>query len=403
MALRELDFSEEKLNQWWKEVKDDFWGDLKRQTQGLVKQLLEGTLETDMVKYAGAGWHERTGKRKAYRNGYYTRDLLTEIGLIKDILVPRCRESGYRTRVFDRYERRQEKVNGTIREMFVAGVSTRRVGRVLGILLEGEVSAGTVSEIAKDLDKDVRSFHKRSLEDKYVYLFLDGVYLGVKGALRSKKRPVLVAYGITEDGHRELIDFRVASSESEAQWYAFLNELYKRGLLGEKLKLIITDGGGGLRSALEVVYPYVERQRCWAHKLRNVSNYLKKRDQKECINQARSIYEASTRREAVARFREWARKWSDVAPKAVKCLQKDLDELLSFLKFPEGHRKKIRTTNVIERCFREVRRRARTMSCFNDVSSCNRIVYAVFAYMNEKWESPRARLKGFESDSLKAA
>ena len=134
-----------------------------------------------------------------------------------------------------------------------------------------------------------------------------------------------------------------------------------------------------------------------------MSNYLRKKDQNECINKARSIYEASTRREAVARCKEWAGRWKGVAPKAVKCLEKDLDELLSFLKFPEEHRKKIRTTNVIERCFREVRRRARTMSCFNDVSSCNRIVYAVFAYMNEKWESPRARLKGFESDSLKAA
>jgi putative transposase len=403
MSEKELDFSEEKLNRWWKEVKDNFWDDMKVQTALLVKYLLEGTLKQEMVGFAGAGWHERSRRRKTYRNGYYSRDLATELGLIRDILVPRSRKKGFRTRVFDRYQRRQEKVNTTIRKMFVAGVSTRRVGEVLQTLLEEKVSAATVSEIAKDLDSCVRSFHRRPLKDKYVYLFLDAVYLGVRGALRSNKRPVLVAYGITEDGQRELIAFRVARSESESQWYPFVNDLYRRGLIGDRLRLIVTDGSSGLRNALELVYPYVKRQRCWAHKLRNVSNSLTRKHQKDCINQARSIYEASCRREAVARFREWSDRWKGICPKAVKCLEKDIDELLSFFDFPGEHRKKIRTTNVIERCFREVRRRTRTMSCFNNVSSCERIVYAVFVHMNERWDSPRARLKGFEGSSLKVA
>ena len=145
MAVRELDFSEETIDQWWGEVKDNFWGDLKVETQRLVKRLLEGTLKEEMVRYAGAEWHERTESRRDYRNGHYTRDLLTEIGLIKDILVPRSRKKGFKSRVFKRYQRRQEKVNEAIQEMFVAGVSTRRVGDVLQILLEDRVSAGTVS------------------------------------------------------------------------------------------------------------------------------------------------------------------------------------------------------------------------------------------------------------------
>ncbi len=168
-------------------------------------------------------------------------------------------------------------------------------------------------------------------------------------------------------------------------------------------KLIIIDGAAGLIAALDVVYPYTERERCWAHKLRNVANYLPKRYQKECISQARSIYEAPHRMEAVARFREWANGWREVAPKAVRCLERDLDDLLTFLDFPEAHRKKIRTTNVIERSFREVRRRARTMSCFNNFGSCERIVYAVVAHLDQKWGRPRARLKGFRTSSLKAA
>jgi len=250
---------------------------------------------------------------------------------------------------------------------------------------------------------DVEAFHKRPLEDKYIYLFLDGVHLGIKGAVKRKKRPVLLAYGITEDGQRELVGFRVARSESEAQWVAFLNDLYKRGLEGERLKLIVIDGGKGLIAALDVVYPYTKRGRCWAHKLRNVANYLPKKYQGECINEARSIYEAPHRREAVARFWEWANEWREIVPKAVRCLENDLDELLTFLDFPEAHRKTIRTTNVIERSFGEVRRRARTMSCFNNVRSCERIVYAVVAHLNQKWERPRARLKGFYKSSLKAA
>lgn len=403
MSAKELDFSEEKLNQWWPEVKDNYWEDMKVQTALLVKRLLESTLRQEMVEFTGAGWHERSRKRKTYRNGYYTRDLGTELGLIRDILVPRSRKKGFRTRVFGRYQRRQKKVNTTVREMFVAGVSTRRVGEVLQMLLEDKISASTVSEIAKELDRFVRSFHRRSLEDKYVYLFLDGVYLGVKAVLRSKKRPVLVAYGITKEGERELIDFRTARSESESQWYSFLNDLYRRGLTGDRLRLITIDGAPGLRNALESVYPYVKRQRCWAHKLRNVSNYLSRKYQEECINGARSIYQSSCKKEAVARFREWSDRWKDICPKAVKCLEKDIDEMLSFFGFPQKHWKKVRTTNVIERSFREVRRRTRTMSCFNNVSSCERIVYAVFVHMNERWKSPRARLKGFESSSLKVA
>jgi len=235
------------------------------QTALLVKHLLESTLRQEMVEFTGAGWHERSRRRKTYRNGYYTRDLGTELRLTKDILVPRSRKKGSRTRVFGRYQRRQDKVDMTMRKMFVAGVSTRRVGEVLETLLEEKVSASTVSEIAKELDRFVRSFHRRSLADKYVYLFLEGVYLGVKAVLRSNKRPVLVAYGITEEGERELIGFRTARSESESQWYSFLNDLYRRGLTGDRLRLIVIDGAPGLRNALELVYPYVKRQRCWVY------------------------------------------------------------------------------------------------------------------------------------------
>ncbi|MGH2669862.1 MAG: IS256 family transposase, partial [bacterium] len=220
----------------------------------------------------------------------------------------------------------------------------------------------------------------------YHVLFLDGVTMTVKDALGTTKRRVLVAYGLTVFGQRVLLSFRQAASESQACWEAFLNDLYRRGLLGTELRLVVTDGCKGLHAALEVVYPYVKRQRCWVHKLRNVATKLPRTVQPACLQEAKTIYQAPTRREAVHRFHGWERHWHATAPKAVACLRADLEELLTFLDFPVAQRVKLRTTNVIERCFREVRRRTRPIGCFTNAASCDRIIYAVFHRLNTLWQ-----------------
>jgi transposase-like protein len=217
-------------------------------------------------------------------------------------------------------------------------------------------------------------------------LFLDGITLKVKSALGVKKRLVLCAYGITLTGKRELISFRQATAESAAQWEAFLRNLYERGLDGKNLSLIVTDGCPGLQQALETVYPYTPLQRCWAHKLRNIAAKLPRKIQEDCLREARSIYLADTRREAVHLCRTWTVRRRPPAPKAVACLEEDIDELLNFLDCPREHWKKVRTTNVIERAFREVRRRARPMSCFQNSASVDRIIFGVISYLNGKWE-----------------
>jgi len=265
--------------------------------------------------------------------------------------------------VLERYQRRQEEVNVTIRELFLRGISTRQVREVVQPLLGEGVSAQTVSRIYYSLDRDVARYHRRPLVDAYIYLLLDGITLRVKSPTGVKKRLLLCAYGITPAGTRELLSFRQASAESEAQWEAFLRDLYERGLVGRSLRLITIDGCPGLRGALELVYPYVAVQRCWAHKLRNVAAKVPRRYQKECLAGAKEIYQASTQREAKTRFREWASRWRAVAPKAVRCIEEDLEELLSFIACPSVHWRRIRTTNAIERAFREVRRRTRPMSC----------------------------------------
>ena len=201
----------------------------------------------------------------------------------------------------------------------------------------------------------------------------------------AKKRVILVVYGIRVDGKRELIDFMVTNAESERRWWRFLNDLYRRGLTGEALGLVVTDGNPGLENAVDIIYPFVNRQRCWAHKLRNVGNYLKKKHLDRCIKEARAIYSARSKEEAERAYSKWQKKWRPISPKAVRCIEKDLEELLNFYSCPKEMWIKLRTTNVIERAFREVRRRTRPMSCFNNDQSIERVIYAVLNHLNEQW------------------
>lgn len=388
------------VTQRWRRVKHfvnncadaHFWTDIKKYTRYLVKDLIQITMDEEMTEYTNAKKHERKPHgRLDYRNGSYYRNLDTELGVIDKLKVPRSRLALFKTKVFDYYQRRQRAVNDTICKAFINGISTRNVCNSLKPVLGTTFSASTVSRITKSLDPKVKEFHKRKILDEYQFLFLDGITLKVKNSLKSCKKLVLAAYGITIFGKKELISFRIASSESLACWEAFLNDLYNRGLRGDNLKLIITDGCPGLHSALDIVYSYTKRQHCWVHKLRNVSKYLKKSDHNQVIAEARRIYNAKTKRQAVKRFKTWKKHWNKKYPKAVKCIEKDLDTLLNFLEIPvpEKHknliRKRIRTTNVIERAFREIRRRTRPISCFTNEDSVNRIIYAVITRLNNNW------------------
>lgn len=382
------DLTELTLEDLWGEVKlqsEDWWEEIERSQLRIVKAILEGSLEEELVIQLGAARYKRTRPRRNYRNGHYERSFATKYGVIKALRVPRARES-YQSQILPRYQRRQEQVNKMIREMFLSGVSTRRVGEVLSTVGGENVSPQTVSRVLRTLDREVHLFHNKPLADIYQYLFFDGICLKVKGSVARQKRQVLCAYGIRRDGKREVISFRQAADESEAKWEAFLRDLYDRGLVGRHLKLIVTDGCPGLHRALDTVYPYVSRQRCWAHKLRNVANKLRRQDQKQCTRQAARIYQAETKREAVKCYREWEACWQRTYPQAVKCLAKDLDELLSFLNAPVEHRVKVRTTNVIERSFREVRRRTRPMTCFANTASVDRIIYGVISHLNSHWK-----------------
>lgn len=368
------------------DCKEFFDQELTERVRWQLKRLIEEALLAERDRYLNLDFYEHAPMNRVdFRNGFYFRDLVTKLGVLCRLRVPRTRK-GFRSQFLPRYQRRQQAVNNLILQAFLRGISTRQVGQVLEPVLGEACSAQTISRITRQLDQAVAQFHRRALRDDYVYLFLDGVVLKVRDlTAKVRRRVVLVAYGVLPNGKREMIDYQLAHGESETAWLEFLQHLFLRGLEGKNLQLIVTDGGTGLRAALPVVYPRIPLQLCWAHKMRNIANKVS-RQEGSCVAEAAAIYRASGKNEALRAFRDWKQHWENRRPRAVACVERDLESLLNFFAVPEGHWKKVRTTNVIERAFREVRRRTRPMSSFSNPESCDRIIYGVFTNLNRSWE-----------------
>lgn len=356
------------------------WGeDYRRAGAEALKDILErrmaAGIDQHLAEMAARGAADR-------RNGAYRRWLLTELGAI-ELCVPRTR-SWSAIAVVRAYARRASHIDRMILACFVLGLSTRKVATALLPILGRRISASTVSKVARILDAAVAAFHRRPLKDIYPVLMLDGVVLARKTGAGALRRPVLVALGLRPDGKKEIIDYRLAVAESAAQWEHFLTDLYSRGLSGERLEMICVDGGAGLLAALPMVYPTIPVQRCWAHKIRNILDKVKKADQAAIKTALHAVMNADSRRKAQSAARRFADRWKELYPKAVACLRNDLDELLTCFQYNTlDQRKAVRTTNAIERRFREVRRRTRPMGVFQDRTSMDRILFAVFTHENK--------------------
>ena len=375
-------------------VKESFWGDLYGLTARVWKQRLEEESAWLRHRYLRLDPYERSeGEREDYRNGFYFRDFVTRLGTLR-LKLARTRKRSFLPPGLERFQRRAGEVMLLIREAFLRGISTRQVGRVVAILTDEVVSAQTVSKLTRSLDEAVKAFHQAPLKDEWAYLFLDGVSLRVRRPNGRKRLQMLVAYGVRQDGSRRLLAFLRSQGESQAAWEGLLNDLYARGLSGNNLLLIVTDGCPGLAAALETVYPRVPHQRCWVHKMRNILEHVRKRDYDAVKADAQAIYGAESLQEAEAAFRAFRARWQEVYPALVKRLEWDLPELLTFFRFPRHLWRKLRTTNAIERCFVEVRRRTRPMVCFVNVASVDRIIYAIFNAYNERqeWRNRTLRL-----------
>jgi putative transposase len=370
------------------DVQESFWGDFQGRTRETLKKLLEADSEQQMQEHLGLRWHERaTGQERIdYRNGFYQRRYVTPWGVI-GLRVSRTRLRSFLPRGMKALERRSPEVSEMIRQAFLRGISTRGVGRVVSLLTGEAVSAQTVSRLTRVLDREVQKFHHAPLGDDWCYLILDGVWLKVRRAFGPQRVLLLVAYGVRPDGRRQLLAFVRAKSESQAGWEGLLNDLYRRGLRGQRLQLVITDGCPELAAAIPAVYPRARHQRCWVHKMRNLCEAVRRADHDAVKQDAQAIYRAGSLAAAGRAFERFRFRWRGKYCKLVRRLQQDLPALLTFFEFPRPLWRKLRTTNAIERCFVEVRRRTRPMVVFINVESVDRIIYAIFSRFNEDWKT----------------
>lgn len=382
-----------KVNLWSLAVSpEEFFEDVQGSALKVVKAFLELGLEQKRDSLVGADRHARQRSRADYRNGYYLRkSFRTAIGRIEQMRIPRCRKRSLVKALEEQLARTKGAFEEKVVEMFLKGLSVRAIGPLLDGLLGLSVSPGQVSRLARRWDRLVAQFHEGPLEDRYRYLFFDGIHLKRRSGERLFRSPVqarhrvaLVCYGITRQGRKELVGYRLEGSESEAGWRRFLGSLRRRGLIGASVKLVVTDGGKGLLNALDDFYPDSSRQRCWFHKMSNVLAKVRQAHQRACLKGLRKVYCARSRQEAEMLYVAWAREWKDREPSAVRCIETDLESLLSFYSMPQAHWKMLRTTNAIERCFREVRRRTRSIGCFVNDASLNRMIYGLFRFLNER-------------------
>ena len=384
--MREMDFSERNLRNRWLVV-NGFWHDFQRQTIGFVKRSLEAVLRVEVAGQVGCERYERSRHRQGYRNGSYERDLLTQYGWISGLTVPRLRQGGVQTVVFEQYRRRQRQVDRVLLEAFLLGHSTRKTGRLLRRLFGEGVSAQTVSAIVRELDGEVTAFHRRSLPKRYRFVYLDGLWVTLSKPVKMKK-VILVAMGVDTDGNKDILSFQVASSESEARWWGFILDLKERGLSG--MELCITDGASGLVKAVTALYPRVPHQRCVVHKVLDLASHLIRPGHWTRLRtEAFHIFEAATEREARRRLRLFTGRWSPAEPQATRILLREIDSCLVYLRFPLSLQRTLKSTNPIDRYLEEIRRRTIPMRSFNNRASVERIVYGLIAYvLNQQPDMP---------------
>lgn len=360
----------------------DFQELLQAKLREAVRYTLIAVLEAEVEALIGAAPYQRTGQRRDYRNGHYQRNLVTGVGLVEALPVPRTRK-GYQTQVFDRYQRRQAELDEAICDMFVGGVSTRRVGDVVESLTGTKPSSTTVSRVFHSLEEEFATWKSRPLAPQYAYAFADGTYFSVIYDQEGYKMPILAVIGITASGERDVLAFSIGDRENQRAWEQLLEELKVRGVV--HIGLWITDGNQAMLNALAAKFSDSQRQRCIKHKLENILSYLPKTQRDQVYPEFRAIFYQDSRDQAEQVLAAVRTKYATLYPSALACLERDLDACLTFYAFPKAHWKTIRTTNVIERLFGEVKKRSHKMAAaFRNENSCLLMFYAVIRSLKFK-------------------
>lgn len=348
----------------------------------LVQEVLQQVLEAEMEDCVGAGKSERTETRTGYRAGYYRRSLVTRVGKL-ELRVPQDRQGRFRTELFERYQRSEKALVAALAEMYVQGVSTRKVRAITEELCGHEFSSSTISRATQALDEELDKFARRKLDEPYPYLILDARYEKVRedGVIRS--RAVMIAIGINGDGRRCVLAVELSGRESASSWKEFLEGVVGRGLHG--VELVVSDDHSGLRKAIPEVLPGAAWQRCYVHFLRNALDYLPRKADDDCLTELRWLYDRHNLEEARRDLAKWLEKWTSRYPKLCHWVEESIEETLTFYRLPREHHKHLKSTNLLERFNEELKRRTLVVRIFPNEAACLRLVRALAVETHEDW------------------
>jgi len=359
--------------------------------KGVVERVVQDLLEAEMTEHVGAAPYERSVARTGQRNGHKPRALRTRVGTL-NLAVPQDREGTFSTRLFSRYQRNEKALCLALMEMYVESVSTRKVKEVTEALCGTSFSKSLVSSLAGSLDAELEAWRSRPLEAKaYPYLLVDARYEKARVDGRVVSQGVLIVSAVREDGLREILGVEVADTESEATYQELFRSLKRRGLSG--VELVVSDDHRGLKAAIERHFQGASWQRCQVHYARNLLGMVGHANRKELAADLRAIFAAPAREQALQIASSVAEKWREKGNEKVAChIEEHVEECLACLCFPESHRRRIRTTNSLERFNQELKRRTRVVRIFPNREACLRLVTALAVEQSEEWVTGRRYL-----------
>jgi len=348
----------------------------------LVRAAMQEILDAEMTDTVGAEPGERTEGRLGYRAGHYPRTLITRVGKL-ELRVPRDRDGRFSTELFERYQRSEKALVSALAEMYVQGVSTRKVKAITEELCGHSFSASAISAVNKGLDESLSEFAHRQLDEPYPYLILDARYERVRegGVIRSQA--VLIGIGINQEGYRQILGVDLAGRESQTTWRDFLVGLRDRGLHG--VEFVVSDDHQGLRRSLMEILPEAAWQRCYVHFLRNALDHMPRKANDDCLQELRWLYDRRNLAEAQKDLSAWITRWQSVYPRLCDWVEENISETLTFYRLPLGHHKHLKSTNMLERLNEEIKRRTRVVRIFPNQKSCLRLIRALAVETHEGW------------------
>ena len=350
--------------------------------KALLKHTIQQVLDEELTAFLNAEPYTRTEERRGYRNGYKPRVLKTRVGRL-ELMVPKDREGRFRTELFGKYQRNEKALVLAIAEMYVQGVSTRKVKKITEELCGLEISKSQVSALTKSLDAEITAWRMRKHSKRYPYLVVDARYERIRRDGSIIPQGVLIVVGIDAEGYREVLGVWCADSESEANWSAVFRELKERGLHG--VSYVVSDDHTGLTKAITRQFQGAIWQRCQVHFIRNVLSSVSRKDRGRILAQLREITGASSLESARNRLREAVETLHASHPKVADLLDTHGEEMLAVFALPQHHWKRMRSTNMLERFNQEIKRRTRVLRIFPNEASCIRLVSALAMEENENW------------------